>query len=208
MLLEYALEVLARADLVRDLIVVVPAGWEEHVRERARAGAAAAKLRAVVAGGATRQESVWCGLQAVGERTHVLIHDAARPFITDNCIERVARAAARTGAASVATPVSDTLMRAKVAAPTAPAEPHVANEIVDREGLWALQTPQMFELALIRQAHKKAARDGLAATDDGTLILHLGKRLELVPGSWWNIKVTQDEDWQRARMLRRMLKSS
>ena len=75
-----------------------------------------------------------------------------------------------------------------------------AEELVDRDGVWAIQTPQVFDLKLLLRAHEQAA-DNRQATDDGSLVLDLGVKLCFVHGAWWNIKVTHPEDFERARLI-------
>jgi 2-C-methyl-D-erythritol 4-phosphate cytidylyltransferase len=194
-LVMYALQALASSPHVESVVVVVPAAWEERARALCSEAPLDVQRVSVVPGGATRQESVRCGLQALPPCPYVLVHDAARPFVTQAQIERVVVAAQQHGAATVALPVTDTLMRA--AAPDRAAKV----QSVDRQGVWAVQTPQVFERELLWQAHEHARAQGVEATDDGSLVVALGRRLELVLGSWWNIKVTTAEDLQRARWI-------
>jgi 2-C-methyl-D-erythritol 4-phosphate cytidylyltransferase len=137
----------------------------------------------------------------------VLIHDAARPFVSGEMIRAVVAAVHASGAATLAVPVSDTLMRARQADPHDAGshhagEPH-AGEVVDRNGMWAIQTPQVFELSLLEQAHR-AATDSAPATDDGSLVLALGIPVRFVPGAWWNLKVTHPEDFDKAQLIAAM----
>lgn len=198
-LVMYALQSLSSSPRVAHVVVVVPAEWEE----RARAFCIEPQRRAapvtVVAGAATRQGSVHCGLQVLPPCSHVLVHDAVRPFVTLAHIERVVDAAQRHGAATIALPLTDTLVR--VAAPGDVSSAAANVQRVDRQGLWSVQTPQAFERDLLLRAHEHARDHGLQATDDGGLVVALGRRLELVEGSWWNIKVTTPEDLQRARWI-------
>jgi 2-C-methyl-D-erythritol 4-phosphate cytidylyltransferase len=165
------------------------------------------KVLAVVAGGATRQESVWNGLEALGAFTHVLVHDAVRPFVSEAMVLETLGAATLHGAATTGLPVTDSLFRVEHQAderqegPLGSLETARAVAPLGRDGVWSVQTPQVFELELLREAHRHARIRGLDATDDGRLVLELGKRLELVPGRWWNIKVTQRADLHRAEML-------
>ena len=156
----------------------------------------------VVAGGDRRQESVERGLEAAVSNapdcTHVLIHDAARPFLSEVLLQRVSAAVHRSGAATIALPVSDTLMRARAAQGEAP---EYAEELVDRGGMWAMQTPQAFAIDVIRRAHAQARGGDVQATDDCSLVLALGENVEFVRGAWWNIKITEREDWERARVI-------
>ncbi len=197
MLLEYALEALHDSALVHTIVVVVPAGWEGRARECAAAAGIASKITAVIAGGPTRQDSVWLGMEATTGHSHVLVHDAARPFLTQRLIRDAVAAVHEHGAATVALPVSDTLMRAQ-------ALEERAEATLARDRIWAVQTPQVFERELLRSAHEHARAHGTEATDDGGLVLGLGRRLDFVPGNWWNLKVTTIDDLHRARCILKM----
>ena len=211
MLIHYALAELAASPLVQGIVVVVPQGWEDRlgrVLAEAAPGDArglAGRIDAIVPGGATRQESVWCGLEALPSCSHVVVHDAARPFLTRALIARTLTAAQTCGAATAALPISETLLRTDArAAAEARSDPQsFAVQKVDREGVWAAQTPQAFAVDLLRQAHLEARRQGRTGTDDTSLVLALGRRVEFVRGSWWNIKVTTAEDLERARWILR-----
>lgn len=146
----------------------------------------------VVAGGSLRQESVWRGLQEVpaGARW-VVVHDAVRPFITGELVERVLAAARRWGAATCGLPVRETVKRVRQESVEA---------TVDREGLWLVQTPQAFQRDLLWEAHDKARRDGFTGTDDAVLVERLGARVAMVPGLPQNIKITTPEDLRVARL--------
>ena len=145
----------------------------------------------VVAGGETRQESVWRALQAAPANADiVVVHDAVRPFITRGLIDAVVTAAHTHGAAICGLPIAETVKRVSG---------DVVEATIDRAGLWAVQTPQAFRLALLREAHEKAVRDGLAGTDDAMLVERLGHRVHVVPGLPANIKITTADDLRRAR---------
>jgi 2-C-methyl-D-erythritol 4-phosphate cytidylyltransferase len=200
----HSLRTLQRTQLAGRSIVVVPRGWEDRVRGWLQD--AHLDADAVVAGGATRQESVQRGLQAIRQHadwscTHVLIHDAARPFVSGDMVRAVAAAVHDTGAATLAVPVSDTLMRARPTQGSATAS-H-AGEVVDRGGMWAIQTPQVFELSLLERAHA-AAGSGKQATDDGSLVLALGQQVRFITGAWWNLKLTHPEDFDKAQLIAAM----
>lgn len=142
----------------------------------------------VIAGGATRQETVR-RLLAATHADHVLIHDAARPFLDRAVAIRVLAAARASGAASAVTAVADTLVVAATGA------------AIDREPLRAVQTPQGFSRDLILQAHEHAARAGYEVTDDAGVARLAGHRVELVNGSSWLFKVTTADDLEKARLL-------
>jgi 2-C-methyl-D-erythritol 4-phosphate cytidylyltransferase len=180
---------LARARSLRGIVVAVPA---EHVTATRRllARARVPKILDVVAGGADRQESVWRGLQRVPDDAEiVIVHDAVRPFVTAELVERV-RAAAAGGAATCGMPVRETVKRVAEGAIAA---------TVEREGLWLTQTPQAFTRALLWEAHDKARRDGFAATDDAVLVERLGMPVAMVSGLAQNLKITTPEDLRTAR---------
>lgn len=145
-----------------------------------------------VAGGATRQDSVRQGLEALAGLgvTKVLIHDAVRPFVTPELIGRVIEALGAHDGAIAAIPVVDTLKRA---------EGERCAGTVPREGLWRAQTPQGFDFAKILAAHQRFA--GQELTDDAALAEAAGLDVVLVRGSEENFKITAEEDLERAALL-------
>jgi len=154
--------------------------------DRAAAGLA---LEAPVPGGATRQESVLCGLESLRDLAprQVLIHDGARPFVDGATIDRVLDALAEAPGAIAALPVTDTLKRGddgRIAA------------TLDRHGLWRAQTPQGFHYAEILAAHRTFA--GSELTDDAAVAERAGLTVRLVAGSPDNVKITTSEDLARA----------
>jgi 2-C-methyl-D-erythritol 4-phosphate cytidylyltransferase len=148
------------------------------------------------AGGRERQDSVRLGLDTLdpGHRL-VAIHDGVRPLIRSVEIENCLRAAAQFGAALLAVPVADTLKLA--------GEGLRVRKTLSREGVWQAQTPQAFDLELIRRAHREANANGLQGTDDAALVERLGLPVHLVAGSRRNIKVTTPEDLALAESLMR-----
>ena len=183
------LRALGRARSLAGIVVAVPAAHVAATR-RLLARARVPKILDVVAGGADRQESVWRGLQRVPEDARfVVVHDAVRPFVTADLIERV-RAAAAGGAATCGMPVRDTVKRVTDG---------VVEATVPRQGLWLTQTPQAFARDLLWEAHDKARRDGFAGTDDAVLVERLGMPVAMVPGLAQNLKITTPEDLRTAR---------
>lgn len=152
-----------------------------------------AHLADVVPGGATRQQSVRCGLQVVPERSDVvLIHDAVRPFVTPGEVTEVVVASRLHGAASVAIPVVDTLREASAG---------LFGSTVARDNLYRMQTPQGFRRDLIVKAHESALAAGVQATDDVELAQMSGHDVYVVGGSSNNFKITTAEDWLRAQRI-------
>ncbi len=150
-----------------------------------------AKIRHIVAGGDQRQDSVSNGLEKVTGEI-VVIHDAARPMVTCEIIERSIEEAFTTGACIAAVPVIDTIKSAS--------EGNLVRSTVDRSNLFSVQTPQTFRTELIRAAYAKACADGVYATDDAALVERLQEKVTIVPGSYDNIKVTTPSDVALATM--------
>lgn len=149
-----------------------------------------------VVGGATRQQSVRAGLEALeGHAPGIaLIHDAARPFIDGATIAAVAAAVSEGRGAICAVPLADTLKRAGPGGTIA--------ATVDRAGLWAAHTPQGFRFAEILAAHRRAASEGRSDfTDDAAVAEWAGLAVALVPGTSANFKITTAEDLARARRI-------
>ncbi|HHO48298.1 MAG TPA: 2-C-methyl-D-erythritol 4-phosphate cytidylyltransferase [Desulfobacteraceae bacterium] len=141
----------------------------------------------VIDGGPTRQESVRAGLSALPAETEVvLVHDAARPFVTPAIIERCLEGALQQGAAIAAVPVRDTL---KMEGPD-----RAVQRTVDRKGLWQAQTPQAARIGLLRRAYDLADRDGFSGTDEASLLEHAGIPVTIVEGSELNFKITRPDD--------------
>ena len=151
------------------------------------------KVKAVVVGGGSRQESVWLGLNALSKEVELAaVHDGARPLVSGALIDRVVRAAHSYGAAAPAIPVKDTI---KVE------QGGMIASTPDRSTLRAVQTPQVFDFDLLRGALQKAEKDGAAVTDDCSAVERLGMNIRLVEGEERNLKVTTPLDLKIAEML-------
>ena len=151
------------------------------------------KVRAVVRGGSSRQESVAMGLGALSNKVKlVAVQDGARPLITHAVIDRTVRAAHTYGAAAPAVPVKDTI---KVVTGG------VVSSTPDRSTLRAVQTPQVFDLDLLKGALKKAKEDGAEVTDDCSAVERLGMSIKIVEGDEKNIKITTPMDLAIAKLL-------
>jgi 2-C-methyl-D-erythritol 4-phosphate cytidylyltransferase len=153
------------------------------------------KIRAIVAGGRERQDSVWSALGACTSDI-VLVHDAVRPFVTHALIGALATAAVQTGAAVAAVAPKETIKMGDGAGSVL--------STPDRALLWVAQTPQAFARSLLVEAFRQAQKDGFYGTDDATLVERLGVKVALVEGSYDNIKITTPEDLEIAvRILAR-----
>ena len=148
----------------------------------------------VSTGGRDRGESVWSGLEDLpDDLTVAVIHDAARPLVTDATIDAVITEARKGRGAVAALPVVDTLKEVD--------ESGRIVRTVERERLWRAQTPQAFPLRVIEQAYVEARRAGVNATDDSALVERLGLEVVVVRGSERAMKVTEEADFARVERL-------
>jgi 2-C-methyl-D-erythritol 4-phosphate cytidylyltransferase len=185
-LLEWPIATLAGCGSIDELVVVAAlSGLERTRRLLEDLGVKAC----VVVGGARRQDSVRAGLSAIGDADWVVVHDAARPLVTRDLVENGLETARATGAAVAAVPVVDTIKVVN--------ESEVVSTLA-RNGLWSVQTPQVFRADLLRQAHRAGAAD---VTDDATLVEGLGVRVQVYMGAYANIKVTSPVDLRLAALL-------
>ena len=151
------------------------------------------KVQMVIVGGASRPESVAAGLSALSDKVKlVAVQDGARPLVSWQVIDRTVRAANSYGAAAPAIPVKDTI---KVVSGG------VVKETPERSGLQAVQTPQVFDIDLLRGALLQAAQDGAEITDDCSAVERLGMSVKIVEGDERNIKVTTPLDLKIAEMF-------
>ena len=179
-------------DCIREIVVVTREDLLVDV-SRAMHMAHFDKVTMVVCGGATRAESVSRGLDTVSKKTKLAaIHDGARPFVTEDVIERAVRAAAKFGAAAPAIPVKDTIKRA---------ESGLVLETPDRSTLFAVQTPQVFRTEEIRSVLRCAIAQGLPLTDDCSAMEAAGRPVRLTPGDVENLKITTPVDLRIAEAI-------
>ena len=182
-------------DDVKQLIVLVAEEDREEFNRKFGANIAILGID-VCRGGKERADSIQNALAIVkSDIDLVAIHDSARPCLADKWIDAVFAAAAKSGAAILATPVSATLKRV--------GKDQAITETVDRECLWQAQTPQVFQRELLLKAY--AARAGKPATDDAALVEQLGERVAIVEGSPLNLKITTREDLRLAEQILKVL---
>ncbi|MEI7027634.1 2-C-methyl-D-erythritol 4-phosphate cytidylyltransferase [Paenibacillus sp. y28] len=189
----HTLEVFERIAEVSSVVLVVGAQDVERNEAFVRQYRLS-KVKAVVAGGRERQESVYFGLQALPARLEwILVHDGVRPFVQEADVLRCWRKARDTGAAVLAVPVKDTI---KVV--------DAGGEIrstPDRSSLWAIHTPQAFRADWLRDAHEQAREHSFLGTDDAMVVERAGHTVHVVEGSYTNVKITTPEDLQLAEWL-------
>ena len=186
--LRRALEAFLAAESIAEIVVVCPPErWE-------LLGGNFTKPVRRVDGGAERQDSVAAGLAAVSS-SHVAVHDGARPLISPGDIDRCVAAAHEHRAAALARRATETLKRSDAAGFSA--------EAVSRERLWFMETPQVFETALLAEAYAAVAAQGLAVTDEVSAMEILGVRVKLVESTGWNLKITTPGDLALAEAILR-----
>lgn len=186
---------------IQEIIVVIPRGQEEECRKKILLAYNISKAR-IVSGGAERQNSLWNGFLDIHEPCNlVVIHDGARPFLERETFKKALDAAEQDGAAVVAVPVKDTIKIGD--------DKGMVLKTLDRNILWAAQTPQVYRYHLIKQALDEAKKDNFYSTDDSSLIERMGRAVRLIPGSYENIKITTPDDLLFGEViLRRRLKKN
>lgn len=166
-------------------VVVVPPEWLQSVTRELGARPYREKFKVEV-GGATRQDSVYAGLMGLGSEVEmVLVHDAARPFVSAGLIQRVIEKTRLYGACIPVLPIRDTVKEV---------HGETVRRTLDRKLLHRVQTPQGFAYPLLEQAFREARNKGFQGTDEATLVERLGERVYVTAGEQENVKITWKED--------------
>ena len=192
-LFAHSVRAFASCPVVDRIVVVSRPGSGEIFSEHATAAGLGREVE-VVEGGEERYLSVWNGLQTLkGRDGFVAIHDAARPLITRSAIMGCYEMAQLEGAACCAAPIPDTVKRA--------GPDQVITAEVSRDGLWAMQTPQIFKVDLILQAYAAVLAKNEMVTDEVTAVQRLGRKVSLFSTGDWNFKVTFPRDVEMAEQV-------
>jgi 2-C-methyl-D-erythritol 4-phosphate cytidylyltransferase len=190
----WPLSILYKNDSIKDIVVTMPADFVVAGRKRISQLFSGGKVE-VVTGGSTRQNSVFLALdhlKAKGNFDYVLVHDAARPFLSSQVVDQTIDTVTTRGACTVGTPVSDTLKRV---------EEGLIVETVERAGLYAVQTPQAAAFETLFTCHEQAHKAGISVTDDAAILEHFGHKVLILPGQNNNIKITVAEDLRAGELL-------
>ncbi len=183
-----------RCKQIDQIIVALPAEDIEFCRKEIIPVAHMETKTRLVIGGDRRQDSVYNGLKTIkNDDGVVLIHDGVRPFVRKEHLLACIEGAQKQGACILGLPAFDTVKQV-----------NAENEIVQtrkRDNLWLAQTPQAFQLKMIKEAHASAEQDSFSGTDDASLVERMGVKVKIIPGSRSNIKITHPEDLQLARAL-------
>jgi 2-C-methyl-D-erythritol 4-phosphate cytidylyltransferase len=189
----HAIEKFENCELIDEIILVVPEDYLGYSTQRVIDKFGFRKADKIVPGGENRQESVYAGLKACpAGTTLVAIHDAVRPLISPDKISTSIELCNEKKAVVLAVPPKDTVKRG---------EDGLIVTTLDRDKLWLIQTPQVFEYELILEAHERAREEGFVGTDDSVLVERLGRKVAIVEGDYSNIKVTTEEDLVLAETL-------
>lgn len=193
-ILAHTLEAFQQCDEVDEIVVVAKQEELSYLHAEFQSEYPFSKVRAIVAGGETRQDSVFNGLMAVDPACDiVLIHDGARPFVDQRLILDSIIGVIEHGACVVGVPVKDTI---KVID-----ENQKIRYTPQRKTLWKVQTPQSFIYEFIVDAHLRAQDEEIKATDDSSLVEQLGYPVHMVLGNYSNIKITTPDDLKFAKAI-------
>ena len=187
----HSLKAFSDCEEVDRIVIVVREERMEEFENLVR-GEKLKKVERIIAGGSERHLSVWNGLQAVQSEgcEFVAIHDGARPLTTPKLIRECLEMAQVHGAACCASPIPDTVKRASIE--------QMVQESVERTGLWAMQTPQIFSSGLILQAYAALMAKHEMVTDEVSAVQKLGKKIALLKNEDWNFKITFPHDLELA----------
>jgi len=192
-IIAHTISAFQRAKSVEGIIVVTREDRHDDIKAIAREEKFE-KVRSIIPGGKHRQDSVQAGMNHLDSGTRwIAVHDAARPLITPEQIERVFQRCADHGAATLAEPINDTLKRADADL--------IVTDSVDRHQLYAMQTPQIFERQLIEEAYRAVFAENISVTDEVSAVERLGRKAVLVLNDGFNFKVTYPRDLPLAEFI-------
>ena len=192
--LVHTLKVFQNSKNIDEIIIALPPEDLVYMRQELIEKYGLTKVINAIAGGNERQDSVRNCLMAIQENCDiVVIHDAVRPFITQELIKQVLDAAKTTGAAVAGVKTKDTIKEIK--------ENNMIGATVPRNNLWLAQTPQAFKFELLKEAYQRAYEEKFYGTDDASLVERQGKEVKMIEGFSENIKITTNEDMQTADAL-------
>ena len=188
----HTLKLFLQSDYIDEIIVAVPSANVDSTHRDVLSMSAGKPVK-VVAGGTRRQDSVKNGIDVSdSDSTLVCIHDAARPFVTEDLIQRSISACEFADGAVVGIPSKDTVKFS---------ENGLVKETLDREKIWLAQTPQCFHKNKLIQALYYAETENLTGTDESALMEAMGFSIKLVDGDSNNFKITTKDDWIRAEVV-------
>jgi 2-C-methyl-D-erythritol 4-phosphate cytidylyltransferase len=187
-LYEYSLDIFIKSKLFDEVILVIPNNNQEKLQKEIKSKYGS-QVNLVI-GGPDRQDSVKNAIQNSNPKVDlVVIHDAARPFITKTLIEKCISACETSDGAIIAMQPHDTIKFSK---------DNIVEKTIDRSNIWMAQTPQAFNKRKILEAYSSIDFEDLIVTDESSLMEKLGYKIMIVPGTGKNFKITTFDDWERA----------
>lgn len=198
--LYYSLKCFQDSPLIQDIVIVTGEDMISYCKREIVEHYEFSKVTAIIAGGKERYDSVYKGLLACEKTDYVFIHDGARPFITEEILERGMFGVQETGACVVGMPSKDTVKVSDDAG--------FVKETPDRNQVWTVQTPQIFSYELIKSAHESIRKKDMTAITDDAMVVEQesGVKVRLVEGSYQNIKITTPEDLDVAEVFLKKIK--
>ncbi len=197
--LYYSLRCFQESPLIQEIVLVTGKDAVSYCRNEIVEKYGFSKVTSIIPGGKERYDSVYAGLLACKNCDYVFIHDGARPFITEEILERGLDGAVDTGACVIGMPSKDTIKLADAGG--------FVDSTPDRRCVWTIQTPQIFSYALIRKAHESIRLKEMTSITDDAMVVEqeTGVKIRLVEGSYQNIKITTPEDMDVAENFCRKL---
>lgn len=190
----YSLDLFQACELVDEIILVLPQDYISYFQDQIASRFSYSKLKPVVAGGESRQDSTWAGMQKMDTGINlVCVHDAARPLLQMADLKKVIETASQKKAALLAAVAVDTIKEAD--------NQKTILKTHARENIYLAQTPQVFEVALLKRAFEKAKNENFIGTDEASLVEALGEKVFIVESSSNNLKVTRPLDFKIAELL-------
>lgn len=192
--ISYTIRAFDQCSAIDEIIIVTSPEEQEYFQINILDKYHYSKVKRLVAGGAERQQSAYNGIMSASEQSEIiLIHDGARPFVSQQTIISCIQAAKLHGATSAGMPSKDTVKLID--------EQNIVIQTLQRDRVWLTQTPQAFKKDLIHKAHEAALKDGVLGTDDAMLLELLGHKVVMVEAGYENIKITTPEDLSIAEQL-------
>ena len=193
--LYYSLRCFQESPLIQDIILVTGEESISYCKEEIVQKYGFTKVSAVIPGGKERYDSVYAGLCECRDCEYVLIHDGARPFVTEEILKRGLQKVKETGACVIGMPSKDTVKLSD--------EEGYVKETPNRKCVWTIQTPQIFLYSLIREAHDSIRQKDMSKITDDAMVVEqeTGAKVALAEGSYQNIKITTPEDMNTAEMF-------
>ncbi|NLW24054.1 MAG: 2-C-methyl-D-erythritol 4-phosphate cytidylyltransferase [Clostridia bacterium] len=192
--LAHTLQAFEQEPLIDGVIVVAKSSEIEYCQEKIVKAFDLRKVIKVTSGGKERQDSVYAGIQHLPDECNlVVVHDGARPLIAPDLLSQVIEKGRQAKAVITAVPVKDTIKKVR--------ENGIVECTLSRSELWAVQTPQVFQKEIILAAYREAMAEGFYGTDDASLVERIGVEVQVVHGSYENIKITTPEDLEVAEII-------